>query len=131
MEPRDVLEQYRGVVLEMHAIRQQRDKLMPSGAPRGTENQRITGMPRGTNDPVASAYQQADRCTEILTRKMREAQALAEEFERIVERVAAVRDRVIIRRYYALGDTDGQIADDLGLDRRTVCMRRGEIVKNL
>ena len=123
MTKRDLLEQYRLLVIEIETLERQSKFLNHFiGGPRPIHAVQLTGMPRGTNDPEAAMLQRADT-DEVLDKieaKCRELRCLVDEFEAIMDKIADRRLQIIIRDYYALGWTDEKIAEQLELSRQHV-----------
>ena len=131
MTDAEVLTAYRMAVLERLAIERQMDMVTPYGEPWGVNAQRYDSIGRGTNDTVAAALQKADGYAELLREKRRELAAIEGRFEQIMSRVQDGPARVILRRYYGLGDSDAVIAEDLGMSREWVSKQRSRTLKEI
>jgi len=134
MTKRDLLEMYRSLVREIDLLDKQSDFLNQYvGGPRPVRSVRLTGMPRGTNEPEAAIMQRADCDDAIyeLERKAEELRGLLNEFNNILDSIENVDDRNILRAYYALNWTDAQIGDCLNYDKSTVWRRRTKLINQL
>ena len=134
MTKRDLLEMYRSLVREIDLLDKQSDFLNQYvGGPRPVKSVRLTGMPRGTNEPEAAIMQRADCDDAIyeLERKAEELRGLLNEFNNILDSIENVDDRNILRAYYALNWTDAQIGDCLNYDKSTVWRRRTKLINQL
>jgi DNA-directed RNA polymerase specialized sigma24 family protein len=134
MTNRELLENYRMIVIEIETLEKQSKFLNQFiGGPRPMRSVRLTGMPRGTNDPEAAILQRADYDDELLAieEKARQLQGLLYEFERLMESIPDKVDAIILRDYYALGWTDKYIGKKLGYDKSTIWKRRNRAVNAL
>ena len=134
MTKRELLENYRLLVMEINTLNAQSDFLNNFvGGPRPVRAVRITGMPRGTNDPEAAMLQRQDYEDALLSieRKTAELQDLLSEFERIMESIPDKEDALILRDYYALGWTDKMIGEKFGYDKSTIWRRRTRAICSL
>ncbi len=134
MMKRELLEQYRLIVIEVETLeRQSRFLNQFIGGPKPAHAVRLTGMPRGTNDPEAAMLQRADS-DELLDKiedKCRELRSMMDEIERIMDAIEDRRLRIIVRNYYALGWSDELIGDQLSLSRQHVNRLRMEYLEGL
>ena len=134
MTKRELLENYRLLVLEINTLERQSDFLNQFiGGPRPVRAVRLTGMPRGTNDPEAAMLQRAD-CDDAIYKieqKSKELRELVSEFEQIMEMIPDKEDALILRDYYALGWTDIRIGNELGYDTSTIWKRRSKAIHAL
>ena len=134
MTKRELLESYRLLVIEINSLETQSAFLNQYiGGPRPVRSVRLTGMPRGTNEPEAAMMQRADCDDAIFTleRKCEELRDLLSEFEKVIEAVTDQYDRIILRNYYALGWTDRRIGEEIGFDKSTVWKRRTKAIAEL
>ena len=123
MTKRELLEQYRLLVIDIKVLDKQSAFLDGFiGGPRPIRGVQLTGMPRGTNDPVAAMIQREDVDETIikLDERAEELRGLVGEVERIIDDIPDRRTQIIIRAYYATGWTDELIADQLELSRQHV-----------
>ena len=123
MTKRELLENYRDIVIEIETLERQSKFLNQFiGGPKPVHAVRLTGMPRGTNDPEAAVLQRADtdEVLEKIDAKCAELRDLVDAFEQIMDGIDDRRLRIIIRNYYALGWTDEKIAEQLELSRQHV-----------
>ncbi len=127
----EVLQRYRWLMEEAWTIMRQAERLLSIGAPLGVANQALTGMPRGTNDPTASAVQRYDKYIEQLHDKADELVVLCNRFEEVLSLLDDDRQRDICRKYYAVGMTEEQIAEKLHMDQSTVNRARNEALAKL
>ena len=134
MTKKELLEKYRQIVLSVESMEKQSAFLNQYvGGPRPVRSPRITGMPRGTNDPEAAMLQRADYDDAIfaIEKKSAELRDLVDEFERIMDSITDGWNAIIIRDYYALGYTDKQIANRIGFGASAVWKRRNEVINAL
>ena len=127
MTKRELLENYRDIVIEIETLERQSKFLNQFiGGPKPVHAVRLTGMPRGTNDPEAAVLQRADtdEVLEKIDAKCAELRDLVDAFEQIMDGIDDRRLRIIIRNYYALGWTDEKIAEQLELSRQHVNGRK-------
>ena len=123
MTKRELLENYRDIVIEIETLERQSKFLNQFiGGPRPVHAVQLTGMPRGTNNPEAALLQQQDT-DEVLDKieaKCAELREMVDQFEHIMDAIDDRRLRIIVRNYYALGWTDERIGDQLELSRQHV-----------
>ena len=123
MTKRELLENYRDIVIEIETLERQSKFLNQFiGGPRPVRSPHLTGMPRGTNDPEAAILQRedTDEVLEKIETKCAELREMVDSFEMIMDKIEDRRLRIIIRNYYALGLTDERIAEQLELSRQHV-----------
>jgi len=134
MTKRELLENYRDIVIEIETLERQSKFLNQFiGGPRPMRAVQLTGMPRGTNDPEAAMLQRADT-DEVLDQieaKCRELSGMVREFELIMDAIDDRRLRIIVRNYYALGWTDERIGEQLELSRQHVNRLRTAYIEGL
>lgn len=134
MTKRELLENYRLLVMEINILEKQSEFLNQFiGGPRPVRAVRLTGMPRGTNEPEAAMMQRQDYDDAVyaIERKSEELRSLVGEFERIMDGIPDKWDMIILRDYYALGWTDKRIAEEIGFDKSTVWKRRTRAINTL
>ena len=134
MTKRELLENYRFIVIEIETLEHQSKFLNQFiGGPRPVKSPQLTGMPRGTNDPEAAILQRSDTddVLDKLEDKCRELRGLVDEFEHIMDTIKDRRTRIIIRNYYALGWTDEQIAIQIDLSREHVNRLRTAYIEGI
>ena len=134
MNKRELLENYRDIVIEIETLERQSKFLNQFiGGPRPVHAVQLTGMPRGTNDPEAAMLQRADTddVLDKIEQKMAELQGMVASFEVIMDRIEDRRLRIIVRNYYALGWTDEKIAEQLELSRQHVNRLRTAYIEGL
>lgn len=134
MNKRELLENYRDIVIEIETLERQSKFLNQFiGGPRPVHAVQLTGMPRGTNDPEAAMLQRAetDDVLDKIEQKMAELQGMVASFEVIMDRIEDRRLRIIVRNYYALGWTDEKIAEQLELSRQHVNRLRTAYIESL
>ena len=123
MTKRELLENYRDIVIEIETLERQSKFLNQFiGGPRPVRSPQLTGMPRGTNEPEAALLQRTDT-DEVLDKieaKCAELREMVDQFEAIMDTIDDRRLRIIVRNYYALGWTDERIGDQLELSRQHV-----------
>ena len=134
MTKRELLENYRDIVIEIETLeRQSRFLNQFIGGPRPIHSVQLTGMPRGTNDPEAALLQREDACETIdkIEMKCAELRDMVDAFEMIMDGITDRRLRIIVRNYYALGWTDEKIAEQLELSRQHVNRLRTAYLEGL
>ena len=134
MTRRELLENYRDIVIEIETLERQSKSLNQFiGGPRPVRSVQLTGMPRGTNEPEAALLQRndTDEVLDKIEEKSRELRSMVDEFEKIMDSIQDRRLRIIIRNYYALGWTDERIGDQLGLSRQHVNRLRTAYLEGL
>ena len=134
MTKRELLENYRDIVIEIETLeRQSRFLNQFIGGPRPIHAVQLTGMPRGTNDPEAAVLQRndTDEVLDQIEAKCRELNGMVLEFEKIMDAILDRRLRIIIRNYYALGWTDERISEQLDLSRQHVNKLRTAYIETL
>lgn len=134
MTKRELLENYRMIVIEIETLERQSKFLNQFvGGPRPVRAIRLTGMPRGTNDPEAAMIQREDYDDEliIVEEKIKQLQGMLFEFEHIMEQIPNKTDAIILRDYYALGWTDKFIGKKLGYEKSTIWRRRNNALNSL
>ena len=123
MTKRELLENYRDIVIEIETLERQSKFLNQFiGGPRPVHAVQLTGMPRGTNEPEAALMQRVDT-DEVLDKieaKCAELREMVDQFEAIMDAIDDRRLRIIVRNYYALGWTDERIGEQLELSRQHV-----------
>jgi DNA-directed RNA polymerase specialized sigma subunit len=134
MTKRELLENYRDIVIEIETLERQSKFLNQFiGGPRPVHAVRLTGMPRGTNEPEAALMQRKDT-DEVLDKieaKCAELREMVDQFESIMDTIDDRRLRIIVRNYYALGWTDERIGDQLELSRQHVNRLRTAYLEGL
>ena len=134
MTKRELLENYRDIVIEIETLERQ-SKFLNNfiGGPRPVRSVQLTGMPRGTNDPEAAMMQRndTDEVIDKIEAKCVELRDMVDAFETIMDKIADRRLRIIIRNYYALGWTDERIAEQLELSRQHVNRLRTAYIEEL
>ena len=134
MTKRELLENYRDIVIEIETLERQSKFLNQFiGGPRPLRAVQLTGMPRGTNDPEAAILQRqdTDEVLEKIEDKCKELRGMVDEFEHIMDAIDDRRLRIIVRNYYALGWTDERIAEQLELSRQHVNRLRTAYIETL
>ena len=103
MTKRELLENYRDIVIEIETLERQSKFLNQFiGGPRPVRSPQLTGMPRGTNDPEAAILQRedTDEVLEKIETKCAELREMVDSFEMIMDKIEDRRLRIIIRNYY-------------------------------
>ena len=134
MTQKELLENYRDIVIEIETLERQSKFLNQFiGGPRPVKSIQLTGMPRGTNDPEAALLQREDtnEVLEKIEAKCAELREMVDAFEMIMDKIEDRRLRIIIRNYYALGWTDERIAEQLELSRQHVNRLRTAYIEQL
>ena len=134
MTNRELLENYREIVIEIETLERQSKFLNQFiGGPRPVHGVQLTGMPRGTNDPEAAILQRndADEVLDKIETKCAELRTMIDDFERIVDAIDGRRLRIIVRNYYALGWTDERIGKQLSLTHQHVNRLRTAYIEAL
>ena len=134
MTKRELLENYRDIVIEIETLERQSKFLNQFiGGPRPVHAIQLTGMPRGTNEPEAALLQRVDT-DEVLDKieaKCAELRDMVDQFEAIMDAIDDRRLRIIVRNYYALGWTDERIGEQLELSRQHVNRLRTAYLEGL
>ena len=135
MTERELLENYRDIVIEIETLERQSKFLNQFiGGPRPIHGIQLTGMPHGTNEPEAALMQQQDTDSEILDKieqRMDETRRLTARFEVILEEIDDRRLRNIIQAYYGLGHSEERIAEEVGLSQTHVNRLRKEYIEKI
>lgn len=134
MTKRELLENYRDIVIEIETLERQSKFLNQFiGGPRPIHAVQLTGMPRGTNDPEAAVLQRVDTddVLDKIEAKCQELREMVDQFEIIMDAIADRRLRIIVRNYYGLGWTDERIGDQLELSRQHVNRLRSAYLEEL
>ena len=134
MTQRELLENYRDIVIEIETLERQSKFLNQFiGGPRPVRSPKLTGMPRGTNDPEAAILQRADADVALdrIELKCAELREMVDAFEMIMDKIMDRRLRIIVRNYYALGWTDEKIGEQLELSRQHVNRLRTAYIDGL
>ena len=134
MTKRELLENYRDIVIEIETLeRQSRFLNQFIGGPKPIHAVQITGMPRGTNDPESAILQRndTDDVLDKIEAKCQELRDMVDEFETVMDKIDDRRLRIIVRNYYGLGWTDERIGEQLELSRQHVNKLRTAYVEGL
>ena len=134
MTKRELLENYRDIVIEIETLERQSKFLNQFiGGPRQIRAVQLTGMPRGTNDPEAAILQRndTDEVLDKIESKCAELRDMVDRFEAIMDAIDDRRLRIIVRNYYALGWTDERIGEQLELSRQHVNRLRTAYMEGL
>ena len=134
MKKRELLENYRDIVIEIETLERQSKFLNQFiGGPRPVHAVQLTGMPRGTNDPEAAILQRndTDEVLDKIEMKCAELRGMVDQFEQIMDAIQDRRLRIIVRNYYALGWTDERIGEQLELSRQHVNTLRTAYLEDL
>ena len=134
MTKRELLENYRDIVIEIETLERQSKFLNQFiGGPRPIHAVQLTGMPRGTNDPEAAMLQRVDTddVLDKIEAKCQELREMVDQFEIIMDAIADRRLRIIVRNYYGLGWTDERIGEQLELSRQHVNRLRTAYIEGL
>ena len=134
MKKRELLENYRDIVIEIETLERQSKFLNQFiGGPRPIHAVQLTGMPRGTNDPEAAILQRndTDEVLDKIEMKCAELRGMVDQFEQIMDAIQDRRLRIIVRNYYALGWTDERIGEQLELSRQHVNRLRTAYLEDL
>ena len=134
MTKRELLENYRDIVIEIETLeRQSRFLNQFIGGPKPIHAVQITGMPRGTNDPEAAILQRndTDDVLDKIEAKCQELRDMVDEFETVMDKIDDRRLRIIVRNYYGLGWTDERIGEQLELSRQHVNKLRTAYIEGL
>ena len=130
----EILTDYRLIVMEIETLERQSKFLNQYiGGPRPVRSPQLTGMPRGTNDPMAAMMQTIEEDDPLykIEQLSKDLKEKAAEFEIILDKVKDRRLQIIVRNYYALGWTDERIAEQIGLSQTHVNRLRTEYFNSL
>lgn len=125
----EVLKYYSAIQLEIKTIGEQLQRAGITGAPGKLGAQRYDRIGGSTNDKTAAATQAQDGLEAALMRKRAELQGIEKRFNDIIDNVAEPLLRVILRRYYALGETDEQIAEVIGKSAKRTNQLRNDAIR--
>ena len=125
----EVLKYYSAIQLEIKTISEQLQRAGITGAPGRLGAQRYDRIGGSTNDKTAAATQAQDGLEAALMRKRAELQGIEKRFNAIIDNVAEPLLRVILRRYYALGETDEQIAEVIGKSAKRTNQLRNDAIR--
>jgi len=129
MTGRELLEDYRQMVLEVDTLERQCAYINRIvGGPTQITGIQITGMPRGTNEPEAARLQRADYVTDEtdmailrkLEQRVSDLTGMMDMCEMVLDSVTDQKARTILRNYYALGWTDKRIARLMNYERSSI-----------
>ena len=98
MTKREILENYRDIVIEIETLERQSKFLNQfTGGPRPVHSVTITGMPMGTNDPEAAILQRndADEILDKIESKCKELIRWMDEFEKLEEILIDIKNGVL------------------------------------
>lgn len=124
-----MLKYYSAIQLEIKTIGEQLQRAGITGAPGKLGAQRYDRISGSTNDKTAAATQAQDGLEAALMRKRAELQGIEKRFNAIIDNVAEPLLRVILRRYYALGETDEQIAEVIGKSAKRTNQLRNDAIR--
>ncbi|MEG0766189.1 MAG: hypothetical protein RR482_00595 [Clostridia bacterium] len=132
-KPKEVLDEYRMTVLELGALHAQYAKLLFLGAPRvvGGVAVQDSASSRHTNDSEAARMQAQDGVLSKIDELEREKLVLIADFEAVLKRVQSARIRTVLRFYYALGNSEEQVAQEMGISRSSINRMRTTILEIL
>ena len=116
----ELLKDYRKRVIALQVVQEQLARCGTTGAPTALRANKLSGMPRGTNDPNAAAVQLADGLEAMARRQQEELNRLWPKVLELTSRIDDSRLYMIIHHYYVLAQTIDQIALNLYLSSRTV-----------
>lgn len=129
MTDMEVLKFYLATQLEIKTIGDQLRRGGSTGAPGQLGAQRYDRIGGSTNDRTAASMQAQDGLEDALRRKLRELQEVETRFNAIIESVYDPLLRVILRRYYGLGETDEQIAVVIGKSSKRTNQLRNDAIR--
>ena len=130
----EILTDYRLIVMEIETLERQSKFLNKYiGGPRPVRSPKLTGMPRGTNNPEAAMMQTVEEDDPIykIEQLIADLREKTTEFEIIVNRIKDRRLFIIVRNYYGLGWTDERIAEHIELSQTHVNRLRTEYFNSL
>lgn len=127
----EVLKSYRDILMEIIAIEDQLERAGTTGAPAPLGAIAYDKPGGATNDRTAASMQAQDGIEQLLQARWAELNAIAERFHSIVTGVRNAQWRTILYRYYALGETDEQVAEKMGIGSKAVNRARNEALATL
>lgn len=132
----EILTRYRWLMLEADTLIKQADKVMGIGVQADVRStwptrQALEGMPRGTNDPESAGAQRFDGYIQRLRDRAEELMSICDQFESTLALLDDDRERVICRKYYALGLSEEAIAEQVSMDQSTVNRYRNSALAKL
>ena len=125
------LSEYREVRRQLRVLKEQLDRFGITGCPAGAGSCRLDGTGRGTNHRTAAALQQWDGLEEQYQRVQQMLEGMEPRFQQLLENAWGLRERTILRQYYAQGQTDEQIAECLGISGRHVSRLRHQMIERM
>lgn len=136
MERFEILTRYRWLMMEAETLIRQANKVIRIGVPADVRStwptkDKLQGLPRGTNDPESASAQIFDGYINRLRERAVELLSICDQFELVLSLLADDQERVICRKYYALGLTDETIAEQVHMDQSTVNRIRNRAIENL
>lgn len=127
----EVLKSYRAIQLEIIAIQDQLDRAGITGCPQELGAQVYDRVGGATNDKTAASMQLQEGISQRLNEQKDELNRLVMRFDDIVNSVRDPMSRVILRRYYALGEKDEQVAFAIGWSVKSTNRARNEAVEKI
>lgn len=128
----EILQECRMATMEERALSKQIDRLAMIGAPRGIGSQAIEpAADRRTNNALAGQMQMLDGLIKKLIRKRDENLNIIEQAEKVIERIACRRDRVVVRCYYIEGESEYEIAREMDKSRQWVNQCRNRVLEEI
>lgn len=118
------LQRYRFVFDEAWALREQADRILKVGTPKGMSSREFKEIYIRTNDAAGASLQNYEWFETEITRKLYEIFSMIREFEHVLDLIEDDQKRVICRMYYALLMTDEEIAEQINVDQSTVNRKR-------
>lgn len=122
---------YREARRQLRVLEDQFDRSIVTGQPAGVGSCRTDGTPRGTNHRTAAAMQLADGLEAHCQSLRLELESMEPRFQQLLRDAWGMRERSILRQYYAQGQTDMQIAECLGISERHVCRLRHQMIARM
>lgn len=127
----EVLKYYRDICKEIIAIEDQLEKAGVTGKPAPMGSVAYDRQASSTNDRTAAAMQLQDGIEQRLIQRRADLEAIQMRFHSIIEGMRYSIWRTICYRYYALGETDEQVAEALAINTKAANRVRNEALASL
>lgn len=128
----ETLQECRLATIEERALNNQITRLLKIEGPQGIGSQAIEPAgDRKTNNRQAANAQRLEGLIDELVKKREENIDIIQRAERVIERIVARKDRIVIRYYYVEGQSEYEIARELDASRQWVNQRRTAVLDAL
>lgn len=127
----EVLKYYRDIRKEIVAIEDQFEQAGITGKPAPLGAVAYDKPGGTTNDRTAAAMQAMDGIEQRLYQRRAELEAITVRFHDIIEGMRFPLWRTVCYRYYALGETDEEVAEALVISPKAANRNRNEAINSL